>query len=1224
LKKILDQSSSGGSLLMTSQSYFKSLGWLCLVVAMASVISLAAHHGPGAILNALGALGRFEFGGTGRHGPREREGAGLELEFPRPLSPANTFIVTNVNDSGAGSLRQAILDANANPGTDLITFNIGSGLQTIAPASLLPDITDPVVIDGTSQPGFAGVPIIELSGVNQSNPINQGLISIQAGNSTLRGLIINHCGSFGILLATNGGNHIEGNFIGLDAAGAATTNSNGNGITISSSANNVIGGTTAHSGNVISGVRGHGISIFGNSNGNVIQGNYIGTNAAGTSALANSNSGINLGSSNNTVGGTTLAARNVISGNRDNGINLQGNGVSGNLIQGNYIGTDATGTSAIPNVTYGIAIFDINNNNTIGGTTPGAGNVVSGNGWGISIASGSSGSPSGNVVQGNYVGVTADGSAALSNRVEGVRLGGAINTIVGGATPGSGNIIAFNGPTAETGVGTGVEVLGGSNNSIRGNSIFSNGRLGIDLDGNGVTPNDTGDGDSGGNNRQNFPVITSVVSDSSQTTILGTLNSKPNTAFIIDFYSNAACDPSGNGEGARPFGLGTSITTDANGNATFGVAISQALPSGRALTATATDPAGNTSEFSACDSSKAGGSVQFSAASYQVIEDVGFTTITVTRSGGSLGMLAVDYATSDISATAGQDYVAASGTLTFADGEVSKTFNVAILDDSVYEPDEQIGLTLKSNSGLELLGSPSRAVLVLQDHTATPILSIDNVTINEGNSGTTNANFTVTLSPQTGRTVKVNYATFSGTATSGVDFLPVSGSLTFNPRVTTQAITVPVVGDTLDEPDETFRVQLTSAVNAQISFFDSGVGTIIDDDPPPNAIVQLSAATYNVTEGSPTVDITVNRSGDLSLASTVGYTTSDAAGANNCSVSNGAASSRCDYLLTAGTLSFTANESSKTISIPIVDDSYHEGSENFTFTLNNPFNVVLGSPASATVTITDNDAASGANPIDQSGFFVRQHYLDFLNRQPDTSGLNFWSHEIDGCSSQPCNDIKRINVSAAFYLSIEFQDTGYLVERIYRAAYGISNGGSTFGGPHQLQAPLVRLNEFLPDTQEISRGVIVNQGNWQQQLEANKRAFLAEFVQRSRFTTAFPDSTTAAGFVTKLNSNASGPLSTSELNQLISDLATNVKTRADVLRAIAEHPNLVNAEFNRAFVLMQYFGYLRRNPNDAPDVDYTGFDFWLTKLNQFNGNFVDAEMVKAFITSGEYRQRFGP
>ena len=299
---------------------------------------------------------------------------------------------------------------------------------------------------------------------------------------------------------------------------------------------------------------------------------------------------------------------------------------------------------------------------------------------------------------------------------------------------------------------------------------------------------------------------------------------------------------------------------------------------------------------------------------------------------------------------------------------------------------------------------------------------------------------------------------------------------------------------------------------------------------------------------------------------------------------------------------------------------------------NASFNLPAGPNITATTSATglstsslSNCVAFPANPADNPSFFVRQHYNDFLSRVPDDAGLAFWTNEITSCGlDAACVEVKRINVSAAFYLSIEFQQTGYLVERFYKAAYGDSSGTSVLGGAHQLPVPIVRLNEFLPDTQEIGRGVIVGQPGWEQVLENNKQAFTAEFVQRARFTAAFPTSITSAQFVDKLNNNAGGPLSQSERDQLVNDLTMGAKTRGHVLRAVAENQNLVNAEFNRAFVLMQYFGYLRRNPNDPQDTDYTGYDFWLSKLNAFNGNFINAEMVKAFISSTEYRKRFGP
>jgi hypothetical protein len=290
------------------------------------------------------------------------------------------------------------------------------------------------------------------------------------------------------------------------------------------------------------------------------------------------------------------------------------------------------------------------------------------------------------------------------------------------------------------------------------------------------------------------------------------------------------------------------------------------------------------------------------------------------------------------------------------------------------------------------------------------------------------------------------------------------------------------------------------------------------------------------------------------------------------------------------------------------------------------------------LTIVDNDTVQATdNALDDATFFARQHYLDFLNRQPDPDGLAFWAHEISLCGSdQSCIEVKRINVSAAFFLSIEFQQTGYLVERIYKASYGDASGTSTFNGVHQLPVPIIRLNEFLPDTQEIGQGVVVNVGNWQQQLEDNKNAFTAEFVQRSRFTTAFATMLTPAQFVDKLFQNAGVTPSASDRTTAINEFSgagdsSNLTARSKALRDVAENVTLTTNEFNRAFVLMQYFGYLRRNPNDPQDIDYTGYDFWLTKLNNFTqpGDAVlvrvqNAEMVKAFIVSGEYRSRFGP
>ena len=261
---------------------------------------------------------------------------------------------------------------------------------------------------------------------------------------------------------------------------------------------------------------------------------------------------------------------------------------------------------------------------------------------------------------------------------------------------------------------------------------------------------------------------------------------------------------------------------------------------------------------------------------------------------------------------------------------------------------------------------------------------------------------------------------------------------------------------------------------------------------------------------------------------------------------------------------------------------------------------------------------TGANPIDDPQFFVAQQYRDFLSREPDASGLNFWTNEIRSCGTNAaCIQQKRVNVSAAFFLSIEFQETGYLVYRLYKAAFGNLPG---------LPVP-VRFQQFFPDTQEIGRGVVVGQGDWEARLEANKVAFTQAFVQRAQFLARYPTTMSAADFVNALDANAGSVLSSDEKTALIAELAPNpsdVRLRADVLRRVAEDQDLKQRELNKAFVLMQYFGYLRRNPDDPPDSDFTGWQFWLDKLNQFGGNFAQAQMVQAFIESLEYRQRFGP
>src|SRR5690349_3853718 len=395
-------------------------------------------------------------------------------------------------------------------------------------------------------------------------------------------------------------------------------------------------------------------------------------------------------------------------------------------------------------------------------------------------------------------------------------------------------------------------------------------------------------------------------------------------------------------------------------------------------------------------------------------------------------------------------------------------------------------------------------------------------------------------------------------------------------------------------------------------------------EPPPSpapgsSLVQFGVANFSQSEHGGAVAVTLTRTGTTTGTSSVELFTGDNASDSGCNVTNGNASSRCDYVSSLTTVTFAPGETAKTVSIPLIDDSRAEGAENFAVNIWKPVGTSLGTLATATVTINDDDSASGANPADTTGFFVREQYLDFLNRQPDQSGLDFWTNDIDGCTPKPgCTDVKRINVSAAFFLSIEFQNTGYLAYRVHKAAYGNLPG-----------APLpISFGEFPSEMQEISNGLVVGQAGWEQLLENNKQAFVAEFVSRPRFLNTFPISLTPAQFVDQLFANAAVVPSPGERAAAIAEFAAATNTsdnaaRARALRRVAENATLDQQEFRNAFVLMQYFGYLRRNPNAAPDNNFDGFFFWLNKLNQFNGNFVDAEMVKAFIVSIEYHERFG-
>ncbi|HEY6122384.1 MAG TPA: DUF4214 domain-containing protein, partial [Pyrinomonadaceae bacterium] len=599
---------------------------------------------------------------------------------------------------------------------------------------------------------------------------------------------------------------------------------------------------------------------------------------------------------------------------------------SGNTIAGNFIGTDVSGTVAVGNGSEGVALFD-GTNNTVGGTSAGARNIISGNNNNGVLIFGESTSS----VLGNFIGTAVNGTSPLANLGDGVRVAGS-NDAIGGVTTGAGNIIAFN-SFSGVGVNQDGEIPTGVNASIRGNSIYSNGALGIDLRDDGVTLNDPCDGDTGANFFQNYPVLSQAINDLSQHTIItGSLNSVAGMSFTLDFYASPNSDPSGYGEGRTYVGSGNVTTSqDCLGQFNFSF---PAVEVGQFISATATDSAGNTSEFS---------------------------------------------------------------------------LNVQVTT-------------------------------------------------------------------------------------------PTAASATISGRVT-RSDGSPVAGVTI------------------------------------NLIGLISAQAITDTNGHYEI-------GDLNPG---GF-----------------------YTVTPLFANHTFSPANRTFSL-------------------------IGNRVEATFTATSSLAIS-ANPLDTNLFFVRQQYLDFLGREPDASGLSYWSNQIDQCGSNPtCTSRRRTDVAASFFIEREFQQTGFFIYRLYLAALGRR----------------LSFAEFSHDRLAVNNG-----GN-----SGGSELFTAGFVQRPEFVEKYLDKTTPQSFVDAVVTTVqqvSGVDLTGQKAALIAryNSGTNLtNSRSLVLRDVAEDPNVRQSAYNPAFVLMEYFGYLQRDPDEG------GYRFWLTVLNDRESQNYHG-MVCAFITSAEYQRRF--
>ncbi|MGB9180873.1 MAG: LamG-like jellyroll fold domain-containing protein [Pyrinomonadaceae bacterium] len=348
-------------------------------------------------------------------------------------------------------------------------------------------------------------------------------------------------------------------------------------------------------------------------------------------------------------------------------------------------------------------------------------------------------------------------------------------------------------------------------------------------------------------------------------------------------------------------------------------------------------------------------------------------------------------------------------------------------------------------------------------------------------------------------------------------------------------------------------------------------------------MVQFSSATFNAAEGDAHATVSVIRSGGNTDAVSVNY-----------AVNDGTATQRTDYLLAAGTLHFAAGELNKTFSIPLIDDAYVESSETINLSLANLSAGSLGTPPTAVLTISDNDTGqSTSNPIDEAQFFVRMHYYDFLNREPDEEGIAYWSSQITNCgNNQACVNSRRVSVSAAFFIELEFQNTGSFVYRFYKATYGQRPGYA----------------QFMPDRSRVVGGT---------NLEAGKQEFADDWVQRPEFLQKYLLGMSGAQFIDAMIQTVqqgSGVDLSGQREALLSDYDSQ-HSRARIVRLVADNETFKAAEYNRAFVLMQYFGYLRRDPDEA------GYEFWVNVLNNREPNNFRG-MVCAFLTSTEYQQRF--
>jgi len=753
---------------------------------------------------------------------------GLGPDGLAPLGNADgVLLYGNGNVIGSGS-----------GGGNIISANTGKGIY----ARFLDGITIVGNRIGTSANGG-----IKRGNGTEGVYLGSVLNAVIGGELAAQGNVIS--GNGGGIYAAGASGIVRNNLIGLAADGVASIGNAGDGITVYDS---VLDIGTNSAGNIIAGNGRDGISA--NSGTLSIRGNRIGTDASGTQARANL-TGIGIG------GATVVVSQNLISGNTQTGIAINSLTANAEIID-NRIGTDAVGNATIGNGdggSSGIRVVRAAPGLVIG--APGHGNQISGNYRGITLDDGTADI----LVQGNNIGLNAAQNAKLGNTETGLLMGGT-NHQIGGIASGAGNVISGNGSPAmsigdggghhiegnligtnaalATGLGNGtgivnftandmviggtaagagnvitgstdigLQLIGGQGNALLGNRVYDNDDYNIDIVPNaGPNLNDTLDVDQGPNKGQNYPEITSAMINGQNLQMAGKLRSRANTQYRVEYFQTPTCHSSGFGQGRSYIGHEV-LMTNGTGEAALGFLGSNGQNSGF-VTATATDPDGNTSEFGNCVAIGAATAGQFNFMAYWQYgwEDFGVAEVFVTRSQGAVGAASVQFTTANHvpqSAQAGLDYTMVTTTLHFADGETTKSVLVPILADAASEGMEDFDLKLTNPTGGATLGVLADARVAIFDHDPALVRArIDDTSVSEPVNGTVNAVFTVTMGADTSvRTFQ--YTTEDGTATAGSDYATTSGTLTFQPGQTTKTISVPVKADIALEDDEYFQVVLS-------------------------------------------------------------------------------------------------------------------------------------------------------------------------------------------------------------------------------------------------------------------------------------------------------------------------------------------------------------------------------------------------------------------------------